>query len=182
MLLKYSNSSAVLKQIVELVPPFLNIIVLEYPVTKWLTFIWNNLFYTAYHDGMDYFIQSNDDLVFLKEGWLSSSVKMLPVSSYGVLGLNDVKFDCRIYTQSMVNRNHYKVFEGLYFPLKLKNWYSDDWITSVYPKILSACNSDAQIRNIFTENTTRYKACDMNFFEPELINGREKFNHFNQSI
>lgn len=129
----------------------------ELPKTGWLTFIWNFLFVEAYKDKSEYFIQLNDDVKFLKSGWLNSSISMLPKEAKGVIGFNDITWQCKLYTQALVNRNHYKIFKGQFFPLSLRNWYSDNWITSVY-KEGSACNKEALISN--SNVKTRYKPCD----------------------
>lgn len=130
----------------------------EIPKTGgWLTFIWNYLYVEAYKDGNEYFVQVNDDVKFLKSGWLNSSIFLLPKEAKGVVGFNDIPWQCKLYTQTLVNRNHYKIFKGHYFPLKLRNWYSDNWITSVYENDGGTCNEEAVISN--GNLKTRYEPC-----------------------
>lgn len=141
----------------------------ELPKTGWLTFIWNFLFVEAYKDGNEYFIQLNDDVKFLKNGWLNSSISMLAKENKGVIGFNDITWQCNLYTQTLVNRNHYKIFKGHFFPLSLRNWYSDDWITSVYRDYGGKCNKDALISN--SNVKTRYKPCDARNLKSALTEG-----------
>lgn len=128
---------------------------MELPQSGWLTFIWNVLFVEAYYLGHSHFIQLNDDIQFKSDGWLTSSLKMMKKDpGLRVIGFNDAIWKCQLYTQSLVDRHHYTSFDGHYFPLELRNWYSDNWITSV-PH--GKCNYDAKITN--GNIKTRYEKC-----------------------
>lgn len=140
---------------------------IELPRTGWLTFIWNYLFAEAFADGNDFFVQLNDDIRFLADGWLDSSVKMMGDS--GVIGLNDSTWQCKLYTQTLVARSHYQLFSGQYFPLPLRNWYSDNWITEVYGS-KGRCNEAAVISN--GNVATRYAKCDDRNYNLVLNQGR----------
>ena len=146
----------------------------ELPKTGWLTFIWNFLLVEAFKDGNEYFVQLNDDVEFLENDWLSSSISMLSKEDKGVIGFYDVTWQCKLYTQTLVNRNHYKIFKGQYFPLTLRNWYSDDWITSVYKDHGGICNEDAVISN--GNVRTRYTRCDARNYKSSLIEGLKLIN------
>lgn len=136
--------------------PFLNFRLVQFPKTHWLTFIWNRLFVLAFRDGNDYFLQLNDDARFLKRGWLKSTINML--GSDGVVGLNDSLWQCKLFTQALVNRSHYSRFGGFLFPPQIKDWYSDNWITSAaYPQNSSKCSPDSLFQN--GNIKTRYQAC-----------------------
>lgn len=148
-----------------------NIKFFELPKTGWLTFIWNYLFVEAYADGNKYFVQLNDDVKFLKSDWLTSSISMLKEDDMGVVGFNDITWRCRLYTQTLVNRNHYKIFKGHYFPLSLRNWYSDNWITLVYSQRGGKCNHDASISN--GNVATRYDHCDARNLKLALEEGKK---------
>lgn len=131
---------------------------IELPQSGWLTFIWNVLFVEAYNDpiGHTHFIQLNDDVRFESEGWLTSSIEMMKNDTgVRIIGFNDSTWKCKLYTQSLVDRRHYEQFKGHYFPLELRNWYSDNWITSI-PN--GKCNFDARITNGNVK--TRYKSCN----------------------
>ena len=131
---------------------------IELPACGWLTFIWNVLFIEAYHDGNEFFIQLNDDIEFNGTGWLSSSINMMKTSKLRLVGFNDATWKCQLYTQTLVDRRHYTAFNGHYFPLELRNWYSDNWITWVYGRDgQGKCNWDAGISNGNVQ--TRYETC-----------------------
>lgn len=136
--------------------PFLNFRQVQFPKTHWLTFIWNRLFVLAFREGNDYFLQLNDDARFLKRGWLKSTITLL--GSEGVVGLNDSLWQCKPYTQALVNRSHYARFGGFLFPPQIKDWYSDNWITSAaYPQNLRKCSPDSLFQN--GNIKTRYQGC-----------------------
>ena len=131
---------------------------IELPACGWLTFIWNVLFIEAYHDGNEFFIQLNDDIEFNGTGWLSSSINMMQTSKLRLVGFNDATWKCQLYTQTLVDRRHYTAFNGHYFPLELRNWYSDNWITWVYGRDgQGKCNWNAVISNGNVQ--TRYETC-----------------------
>lgn len=130
---------------------------IELPHSGWLTFIWNVLFIEAYNDpiGNSHFVQLNDDVRFASRGWLTGSLNLMnsdPVIR--VMGFNDAMWQCKLYTQSLVDRRHYTSYNGHYFPLELCNWYSDNWITTI-PH--GKCNQHAKITNGNVE--TRYEKC-----------------------
>lgn len=148
-----------------------NVKLFELPKTGWLTFIWNYLFVEAYADGNKYFVQLNDDVKFFKDDWLKSSISLLKEDDMGVVGFNDAMWQCKLYTQTLVNRHHYKTFRGQYFPLSLRNWYSDNWITLVYDKRGGKCNHDALISN--GNVATRYDHCDARNLKSALAEGKK---------
>ena len=156
----------------------ITVIFIELPHSGWLTFIWNCLFAKAYADGNEYFVQLNDDVEFKSEGWLSSSIRMLPKSTPGVIGMNDNTWQCKLYTQTLVNRIHYEIFHGQYFPLVLRNWYSDNWISSVYGEEGGKCNKAALISNGHVN--TRYSKCDGRYFQEAVLEGKNKIKRYHK--
>ena len=54
----------------------------------------------------------------------------IKVANLGVTGPLDINND-KIFTHSFVHRTHIDVF-GHLFPPSFKNWWSDDWISTVY--------------------------------------------------
>lgn len=123
--------------------------------THWLTFIWNRLFAIAYREGNDAFFQINDDVQFQNNTWLGPTVDLL--QSAKVVGLNDSLWNCKLFTQALVGRSHFARFGGFFFPPGIKNWYSDNWITSIYGPEHSKCSAIAQIKN--SNINTRYSGC-----------------------
>lgn len=153
--------------------PYVQIIPVKIPKTgAWLTFIWNKLFVEAVARGSGYFLQVNDDVEFLSEGWLSKSIEEIDRLEVGVVGLQDSKWNCKLYTQTLVNINHYKIFKGHFFPTQLKDWYSDNWISSVYG-INGVCMKEgtALVRN--GQVNTRYSACDDRNYPSSVRQGRD---------
>ena len=149
----------------------------------WVTHMWNRAFKYAYDDGCDYFFQSGDDIQFLNEKWVSNSIEHLlknnNIGMTGPLDLGRIKGGSKesqpggnrfIQTQTFVSRNHYDIF-GFYFPLEIKNWFCDDWITKVYyPKYFYQINNYIVnvggkpryevIGEIFNPNDPTFMACN----------------------
>lgn len=93
---------------------------------------WNQLASLAFNQSFDYLYQVNDDLYMETAGWASEFVRELRRNdNVGVVGPMDSNH-APILTQSFVHRTHYDIFRS-YFPVEFRNWYSDDWITKVYP-------------------------------------------------
>ena len=90
----------------------------------------------AYGDGFDYFYQVNDDTIIETPHWAPGLVAALAgnpsIPNFGVTGPLDTNND-KIFTHSFVHRTHIEVF-GHLFPPSFKNWWSDDWISTVYGK------------------------------------------------
>lgn len=141
---------------------------IELPRTRWVTFIWNLLHVQAYHEGFDYFVQMNDDIELKPTDWMQTSMALF--NGTGVVGFRDSSWPCDKYTQTIVNRNHYQIFSGQYFPLMLKNWFSDDWIKFVYGS-KAKCNIKAHIKN--GHEATRYSPCDDTNYKEALSIGKE---------
>jgi len=88
----------------------------------------------AFEDGVDYFFQCNDDTVVVSKGWADSFIEALqsnPVqANLGITGPVDTNND-RILTHAFAHRTHIEIF-GYFFPPVFKNWWSDDWVSTVY--------------------------------------------------
>lgn len=88
----------------------------------------------AYSENFDYFYQVNDDTVLVTPNWATELIKTLAsnplIPNFGVTGPKDVNND-KIFTHSFTHRTHIDIF-GHLFPPSFKNWWSDDWITTVY--------------------------------------------------
>lgn len=113
----------------------------------------------AYGDGFDYFYQVNDDTQMNSLNWADYLVDALldsePVPNFGVTGPRDSNND-KIFTHSFVHRTHIEVF-GHLFPPSFKNWWSDDWISTVYGASYTYLLSKVQIRhNVEAQKTAGY--------------------------
>ena len=88
----------------------------------------------AYADGYEWLFQLNDDARLISMGWesaLASALHFNPVyPGLGATGPTDEN-NARIFTHAFVHRTHIDI-HGRFFPRAFLNWYSDDWITSVY--------------------------------------------------
>jgi hypothetical protein len=80
------------------------------------------------------FCQVNDDTILESPNWAPKLIATLRdnrfVANFGVTGPVDTNND-KIFTHSFTHRTHVDVF-GTLFPPAFKNWWSDDWITTVY--------------------------------------------------
>jgi hypothetical protein len=94
----------------------------------------SQLMIAGYVDKFDYFYQVNDDTLIETANWATSMVGALAgnpsIPNFGVTGPLDTNND-KIFTHSFVHRTHIDVF-GYLFPASFKNWWSDDWISTVY--------------------------------------------------
>jgi hypothetical protein len=100
-----------------------------------LTKMWNILAKKSYEEGTDYMFQCGDDIEYHYIGWVDECVKVLQKhNNIGMTGPFDV-IEKRIFTQTFVHKTHWEIF-GFYFPEEIKNWFCDDWINEVYPKII----------------------------------------------
>jgi len=100
-----------------------------------VTKIWNILAKKAYDDGCEYLYMCGDDITFSKRGWLEESIKILQENgNIGMTGPKNTNGNTRILTQCLVHRKHIDIF-GFFFPEEIKNWYCDDWINDIYPRI-----------------------------------------------
>ena len=103
----------------------------------------------AYSDSFDYFYQVNDDTVLVSPNWATALVQILSknpvIPNFGVTGPKDVNND-KIFTHSFTHRTHIDIF-GHLFPPSFKNWWSDDWITTVYGSEHTFRPPDIEIRH-----------------------------------
>ena len=123
----------------------------------------SQLMLSAYGEGFDYFYQVNDDTIIETANWAPALVGALAgnpiIPNFGVTGPLDINND-KIFTHSFVHRTHLEVF-GHLFPPSFKNWWSDDWISTVYGQAHTFRNPDVRIKhNVGAQKlkgTTRYE-------------------------
>jgi hypothetical protein len=113
----------------------------------------------AYGDGYDYFYQVNDDTQLNSLNWAEYLVEALvnsePISNFGVTGPRDSNNE-KIFTHSFTHRTHIEIF-GHLFPPSFKNWWSDDWISTVYGGAYTFLLTKVQIRhNVEAQKTAGY--------------------------
>ena len=146
------------------------------PNTRWLTWIWNMLFSMALADGAEYFYQLGDDVSFASQGWLTAFVDALKEQhDVGVIAPNDQMWDCSLYTNSFTSRLHQSIF-GTYFPLSIRDWFSDNWITHVYPEAQRRCFLEHKIVN--RRDSSRYVACSADEWKQRVKMDQDRFSRW----
>jgi hypothetical protein len=104
--------------------------------------IWNSLFDKAMMGNgghNSYFLQCGSDIHFTNENFINDAIKVLKENKdIGVVGLQDkgrlqINPDDKLITQSIVSWKHYWIFNE-YFPVELRNYGCDDWLTEIYEK------------------------------------------------
>lgn len=96
-----------------------------------LTKMWNILSDVAYNDKCDYIYHCGDDIEFITENWLMSSIELLKKNNdIGISG-PIVSNHNSLLTQALFSRRHIDIF-GVLFEDKIKNWYVDDWYNLLY--------------------------------------------------
>ena len=101
----------------------------------------------------------NDDTQFNSLNWADILVDTLlssePIQNFGVTGPRDSNNE-KIFTHSFTHRTHIEIF-GHLFPPSFKNWWSDDWISTVYGESYTFLLSSVQIRhNVAAQKTAGY--------------------------
>lgn len=139
----------------------------------------------AYDDGFDYFYQVNDDTCFTTPNWAPDLIRLLQnnplIPNFGVTGPIDVNNN-KIFTHSFVHRTHIDVF-GYLFPPFFRNWWSDDWISTVYGDT-HTFHSTVEIRhNVEAQKTsgfTRYSVdhSDKLHLDDELRDGHVQIDRW----
>lgn len=123
----------------------------------------SQLMLAGYGDNFDYFYQVNDDTMIVSPNWAPRLVQNLAanqlVPNFGVTGPTDSNNE-KIFTHSFVHRTHFDIF-GHLFPTSFKNWWSDDWISTVYGQEHTFLVPDVSIMHNVqaqkTQGTTRYE-------------------------
>lgn len=133
---------------------------LQLPNMGRVALLWNLLYLQALRDGTDYFFQVNDDLKFVTPLWLTYFTETLDANQgFGVVGPADFynALNCSILTMAMVTPVHYEIFGSLY-PLELKDWKTDRWLTYIYQPDHMHCRQDVIANN--GAAPTRYRHCE----------------------
>lgn len=96
-----------------------------------LTRMWNILCEVAYDENCDYIYHCGDDIEFLTENWLMSSIELLKKNNdFGISG-PIVSNHSILLTHALFPRKHVEIL-GKLFDEEIKNWYIDDWYNLLY--------------------------------------------------
>ncbi len=147
---------------------------LRLPKTGRVAMLWSMMYDRAIHEGAQYFYQVNDDLTMVTKGWLTKFTSTLDSNNgFGVVGPADYHngLNCTILTQAMVTRVHYDIFTILY-PIELKDWKTDRWLTHVYGPDDTFCWGDYVANN--GASKTRYAHCPFLSWKIYLEAGKER--------
>jgi hypothetical protein len=115
-----------------------------------------------------------------------TALKRNPVlRNFGVTGPADGNNE-KIFTHAFTHATHVEIFDG-FFPLTFKNWWSDDWISTVYGEQFTFRLPHVRVQHNVgsqkTAGTTRYQvdnsARDM--LEAELLLGHVRIGDFLES-
>lgn len=116
-------------------------------------------FHTAFIDHSLTSPQVNDDTIITSPNWAPRMIATLAsnpaIPNFGVTGPSDSNNE-KIFTHAFVHRTHMEVF-GHLFPPYFKNWWSDDWISTVYGAEHTFRNEEVQIKhNVEAQKTKGY--------------------------
>ena len=151
----------IMERLVELIDGHpIQVKMLQLPKAKRVALLWNLLYLHALREGAEYFYQVNDDLNMVTSGWLTYFTETLDkADGFGVVGPADYYngLHCAILTQAMVTPVHFEIF-GMLYPVELKDWKSDRWLTYVYQPNDMHCRPDVIANN--GAAPTRYAHCE----------------------
>ena len=148
--------------------------------------VFNAMLREAYKTGADYYYRLNDDselkMSNVDEGKSWVKVFIDAVNSfqppYGVVGpwggLD------RILTHDFVHRTHLDIFNGVYYPHELVDWYMDDWVSQVYGKERTIKAKEFEVEHHTFHHGQRYKVDRGNQkrLQPLIRKGREKIGTY----
>lgn len=122
---------------------------------------WNTAFQEAFSDGAAYFYQLGEDVKLASPDWSSKLVGQLQKQGdIGIAGGRETQYQANtdLMPNVMVPRAHMSIF-GTFFPTKMHNWWSDDWILQAYkPFGLASKLSEVEVQN--THADARYQVSE----------------------
>lgn len=126
-------------------------------MTSGTTVIWNTLASWGYDIGCDYFVPSNDDLLWRSMDWALFAIDELrsrtyPCPNFGIVGFSDEE-QPNSPTFHVISRLHVHIHSRAYYPVKLLGYGVDPWIFESYKRINTAIMS----RDIVVANRVSLK-------------------------
>lgn len=159
----------------------IRITMVRLPAVNRIGMLWNFLFELAMKEGNHYFYQINDDLRMITKGWITKFTAALDTNhGFGVVGPSDnfVGFGCKLLTQAMVTRRHHEIF-GTFYPIELKDWKTDLWLTKVYGSNSTFCWPEYVANN--GGSRTRYVNCPGHDWRIYLEWGKRRIKEWQES-
>jgi len=118
-----------------------------------------------------YFFRANDDSQFLQSDWIHILTSALDQNKcLGVAGPLHLNGNTNIFTMDMVCAVHFKIF-GYWYDPAFQNWWSDDFITDVYPRQF-VYPTFAKIEHILTPTRYKVKIVDRDQYREILLKNR----------
>lgn len=141
--------------------------------------VFNEMAKVAYELGADFFYRLNDDTE-PTSAWAVDFTSTLREFEfpYGVVGPDHVGGKSAILTHDFVHRTHMQIFDKLYYPVELVDWWMDDWISHVYGAARTRKITSAKA--VHHTTSTRYEVDHANKQQlpPLLLSGKERIRQF----
>ena len=123
-------------------------------------------------DKHDYVYQLNDDTILVSKDWADDMIDALRSSplmpNLGVAGPLDTN-NQRILTHAFVHKTHVEIFDAM-FPSAFKNWWSDDWISTVYGSRATFARKEVIVtHNVQSQKTGAWNRYDVDHNAQHLL-------------
>ena len=131
----------------------------------------------AYDLGAEFMYRVNDDTEFHGRWPKLYSHTLLSLSKpYGVVGPRSTTTQNRILTHDFVHRTHMDIFDKVYYPVELVDWWMDDWISSIYGISRTFMSKDVTVIHHVKYHGRRYdvNASNEDKLEPLVMNARQR--------
>lgn len=98
-----------------------------------------------------------DDLNVYELDYINKFIEWFKQNDYLGLGWGIDEGNDKICTHPFLSKNHVN-YLGYFYPSTIKNWYCDDWVTSVYEKLNRVVKSDRSVihNEIIATDSNRY--------------------------
>ena len=129
----------------------------------------------AYDLGAEFMYRVNDDTEFHGRWPKLYSHTLLSLSKpYGVVGPRSTTTQNRILTHDFVHRTHMDIFDKVYYPVELVDWWMDDWISSIYGISRTFMSKDVTVIHHVKYHGRRYEVNENNKDKLEPLVARAK--------
>jgi len=136
---------------------------------------WNLGYQEAFSDGASFFYQLGEDIELVSPGWAQKLTSQLVAQgNLGLVGGLETKFqkEGKLMPCVMVTRSHMSIF-GTFYPTRMHNWWSDDWIMKSYEPFGLATRVDG----VEIQNTHAQHRYEVTLEDEGLAEGLEPASH-----